>query len=116
MKKHVIACATLAVSLMSMHLVNAQDTGTASTDIGFYKKFALDAQTALKNNDMKGVITALKAFETAWDQNESALKPKDPAKWKLVDKALDKALKPIEHGQPDPAKETKAVDDLLSKF
>lgn len=63
-----------------------------------------DVQAIAKGGDLSAAETRITDLETAWDDAEAAMRPKDPDAWGRVDGATDDALQALRAGQPDPAK------------
>jgi hypothetical protein len=76
-------------------------------------KAALEALTAGKQAEMVAKLTDL---ETAWDEKETALRPKDEATWTLLDKTLDKGISALRSSKTNLHKGKAALADLLKKF
>ena len=73
----------------------------------------LDALAAGKQAEMVAKLTDL---ETAWDDHEKILRPKDEATWTLLDKTLDKGISALRSSHTDPVKGQAALEDLLKKL
>lgn len=76
-------------------------------------KETLKELAAGKNTEMIAKLTDL---ETAWDDHEAVLKPRDPATWTLLDKTLDKGISALRSSRPDPEKGKASLEDLLKKL
>jgi hypothetical protein len=73
----------------------------------------LDALAAGKQTEMVAKLTDL---ETAWDDQEKTLRPKNEATWTMLDKTLDKGISALRSSHKDPVKGKAALEDLLKKL
>lgn len=76
-------------------------------------KETLAALAAEKSSD---VVTKLTDLETAWDDKEKILRPRDDGTWTLLDKTLDKAISALRSSRKDPKKGQTALEDLLKNL
>ena len=76
-------------------------------------KATLEALAAGKQTEMVAKLTDL---ETAWDDKEAVLRPKDEATWTLLDKTLDKGISALRSSKTDLHKGKAALEDLLEKL
>lgn len=74
-------------------------------------KATLEALAAGKKEAMVAKLTDL---ETAWDEKENALKPRDEKRWTTIDKTLDKAISALRSSKYN-APKGKAALELLVK-
>ena len=73
----------------------------------------LDALAAGKQTEMVAKLTDL---ETAWDDRENALRPKNEAAWTSLDKTLDKAISALRSSHTNLEKGKAALENLLKKL
>ena len=73
----------------------------------------LDALAAGKQTEMVAKLTDL---ETAWDDQEKVLRPKDEATWTMLDKTLDRGISALRSSHKDTVKGKAALEDLLKKL
>ena len=73
----------------------------------------IKALVAGKKDEMIAKLTDL---ETAWDDQEKALRPKDETTWTLLDKTLDKAITALRSSHTNLDKGKAALEDLLAKL
>jgi hypothetical protein len=76
-------------------------------------KATLDALAAGKQTE---VVAKLTDLETAWDDQEKVLRPKDEATWTSLDKTLDKAISALRSSHVNLDKGKAALESLLKKL
>jgi uncharacterized membrane-anchored protein len=79
-----------------------------------FRAIAHDTLGRVQVGDQSGAKSRITDLETAWDADESTLKPMDGTAWKVIDGQIDSALKATRAGQPDPAAETQSLNALLA--
>ena len=83
-------------------------------------QFKVVAQSTLDlvaKGDMAAAKTEITKLESAWDDKEKELEPKYPAEWKLIDKAIDKALATLRKpATPDADKCKATLQDVIDKI
>jgi len=91
--------------------------GKAAPALGDMTPFRTLASTTLrlvKLGDMPNAKASIKELETAWDQAEPRLRPRNADAWKTVDQAIDRALSELRASKPSAASGTQALNDLLT--
>ncbi len=73
----------------------------------------LDSLAAGKKEDMVAKLTDL---ETAWDEQEKNLRPKNEKIWTILDKTLDKAISALRGSKYNPEKGKTALNTLLQEL
>lgn len=118
MKQFLLATALIAVAVVAFFggraaLVPSASAVAAANPLGDLSAMAAivtDVQGIAKTGDLPGAKARIADLETAWDDGEATLRPKDPEAWGRVDAAIDGALSALRAGTPDPAE----VDTTLS--
>jgi hypothetical protein len=79
-----------------------------------YKKITQDTLSLVDSGDQSGAQSRISDLETAWDDDQATLQPKDCQAWTFVDQRIDPALSAVRDSSPDPATEDQALQTLLS--
>ena len=78
-----------------------------------FKQLARETAAALDAGKEKEMTAKITDLETAWDDKETTLKPKDEATWTALDKTLDKAISAIRSSRTDLKKGKAALEELI---
>ena len=81
-------------------------------DLSALTAILTDVQGIAEKGDLPGARARIKDLETAWDEDEAAMRPMDPEAWGRVDAATDAALSALRAGQPDAATVSEALASL----
>ena len=121
----VIAVLTLSFSssfLSSLHAEQKNNTPSFSDSIAptytsketesfkALTQSTLDSLAAGKKEEMVAKLTDL---ETAWDEQEKNLRPKNEKIWTIIDKTLDKAISALRGSKYNPEIGKSALNTLL---
>ena len=82
-------------------------------DLSTFRAITQDTLDKLNAGDQRGATTRIRDLETAWDNAEARLKPKNSAEWTKIDEKIDAALRQLRAVNPNPANEKTALQDLL---
>ena len=63
-----------------------------------------------------GATTRVADLETAWDDAQAHLKPRDPAAWTRIDGRIDTVLRELRSTHPQPDSEKQALTALLDSL
>ena len=83
-------------------------------DLSQFRTITQDIRDLLDRGDQAGATARVTDLETAWDQAQARLKPRDPAAWTTVDGKIDTVLRELRSTSPNPATEKDALDALLA--
>jgi hypothetical protein len=83
-------------------------------DLSAFQTITQDTLGLLNAGNQAGATTRVTDLETAWDNAEARLKPRDPTTWHDLDDKIDAVLRALRSTQPDPPTEKKALTTLLT--
>lgn len=90
----------------------SSDFPAASVDK--YRTIVKDTQGLVDSGDQKGAQSRITDLETAWDDDQGSLEPKNCQAWTFVDTQIDDVLTSVRASAPARATEDQAMSDLLT--
>ncbi|APE14131.1 COG4705 family protein [Mycolicibacterium pallens] len=70
----------------------------------------------VRAGDQSGAKTTITELETAWDADESTLRPMNESAWSRLDTQIDQALHAVRAAKPDPASEIASLNALTNSL
>jgi uncharacterized membrane protein YkoI len=85
-------------------------------DLSSFRSIAADTLAIVNSGNLTRAKARIKDLETSWDAEEPKLRPRDPERWRILDKAIDAALVQLraDRAQAQGAKDT--LQDLLASL
>jgi hypothetical protein len=81
-------------------------------DLAAMSAIVTDVQAIVGTGDLAGAETRITDLETAWDDAEAEMQPKNPEAWGRVDDAIDASLSALRAATPDAAAATETLAAL----
>ncbi len=82
--------------------------------VAVYRTIASDTLALVRQGDQTAAGLRITELETAWDTDESTLRPLDCAAWTFIDQQIDPALSAVRAPSPSQAQEEQALSALLA--
>jgi hypothetical protein len=92
----------------------ATQTAASLGDLSALIAIVSKVETIAATGDLPAAKTAIKEFETTWDDGEPTLRPLNPATWGAIDDAADVALKALRKETPVAADVTATLANLAA--
>jgi len=83
-------------------------------DLSPFRSVTQDTLNKLNASDQSGATTRITDLETAWDDAQARLKPRDTAAWTQIDGKIDTVLRELRSTNPYPSSEKAALAALLA--
>lgn len=113
----IVTTAALSTPFMSEPIrliATAEAAGIADLgDLSPFRAIVVDTTALVDKGDLPAATARIKDLETSWDELEPSLKPRAPAAWHQVDKAIDRALADLRADNPDQATCKQSLSALL---
>jgi uncharacterized membrane-anchored protein len=88
--------------------------GSTLGDLTAFRAITQDTLNLVNGGSESAATTRVSDLETAWDNAEARLKPRDPAAWTIIDDKIDTVLRKLRASTPHPDDEKAALNDLLT--
>ncbi|MBJ7340384.1 hypothetical protein [Mycolicibacterium sp.] len=85
-----------------------------AADVAHLRNLTQDLLNSVQAGDRTRATAGAKDLESAWDEGQSKLQAMDGSTWTAIDGRIDAVLTAIRDRNPDPAAQTRALDDLLT--
>ncbi|WP_377267751.1 hypothetical protein [Peterkaempfera sp. SMS 1(5)a] len=102
---------------VTAHLTPKQATSAFPPgEIAKFRTIAADTLAKLNSGDQAAATTRVTDLETAWDDSQPTLEPKNEQAWHFLDNEIDHVLTALRAPNPDKATEVTAVNTLLTSL
>jgi hypothetical protein len=91
-------------------------TASKLGDLTAFRSIAADVALIVDKGDLSSAKTRIKDLEIAWDSAEAGLKPRASDDWRVLDKAIDRALTTLRADPSNQADCKKVLAELLKTF
>jgi uncharacterized membrane protein YkoI len=94
----------------------AQGPAKPLGDLSSFRAIAADTLAIVDRGDLSHAKARIKNLETSWDLAEARLRPRNPERWRTIDKAIDAALAQLRADWPQASASKDALQNLLASF
>ena len=95
---------------------NAANQARTLGDLSSFRTIAADTLAIVNGGNLARAKARIKDLETNWDRAEARLRPRNPERWLVIDKAIDAALVQLRADRPQAAASKDALQNLLASF
>src|ERR1700730_11504290 len=95
---------------------NAANQARPLGDLSSFRTIAADTLAIVNGGNLARAKARIKDLETNWDRAEARLRPRNPERWLVIDKAIDAALVQLRADRPQAAASKDALQSLLASF
>ena len=85
-----------------------------TSTVAGYRTIVKDTQSLVDSGDQRGAQSRITDLETAWDDDQATLQPKNCQAWSFVDTQIDDVLTSVRASSPDQSTEDQAMTALLT--
>jgi uncharacterized membrane-anchored protein len=85
-----------------------------ASSVSNFRTITSDTLGLVDSGDQSGAQSRITDLETAWDDDQATLQPKDCQAWTFVDQQIDPVLSAVRDSKPDKATEEQALNALLA--
>lgn len=85
-------------------------------DLSGLRRIAQECLDLVTAGDPAGARALVKNLESAWDDAESVMKPRDPSEWRTTDSAIDRALSQLRSAKPDADESAAALTQVITRL
>jgi uncharacterized membrane protein YkoI len=85
-------------------------------DLSSFRAIAVDTLAIVTTGNLTRAKARIKDLETNWDGAEAKLRPRNPERWRIIDKAIDAALVQLRADRPQTPASKDALQNLLASF
>jgi uncharacterized membrane protein YkoI len=119
MQRFSLSRALSALSLLLLISGDALAQGSASQthslgDLSAFRTIAADTLAIVNTGNLTRAKARIKDLETTWDGAEAKLRPRNPERWQIIDKAIDAALGQLRADRPHASGAKDALQSLLA--
>jgi uncharacterized membrane protein YkoI len=85
-------------------------------DLSPFRAIAADTLAIVNTGNLARAKARIKDLETNWDGAEARLRPRNPERWRIIDKAIDAALVQLRSDSPQTSAAKDALQSVLASF